>query len=733
MINHLLLTAFSLVVVATMTTSWPQESEHPSRPEDRNQPPSLKPVLCDDFGHDTRGDYTIRGDVSWEKGKVTLGRDAAILRRLNSGAWVKVELDVELSKRTAEQPRSELRVWFLFYRAAGCYVRLQTTFSDGQQKATLAVVDNDKRDGKLVAKVVRQTRLHNADINRLTIEYRHGLVQVSVDRRPVLVAYIDKSSAEIELCGAQVTIASAGITRLAASRARSVRKLSLWQRWQMLSVKGASRNWLRLFRQGKLAEAVRTSRQILKISKSALGEQNLLYADLLHGQAMLYGNMADHGTAEQLYKQALAIRKSLAGAQHPSYARDLVALAGLYCDMGHYDRAEPLYKQAIEIEKSVLGEQDSGYAASLNKLAYLYAYTNDYGRAELLYKQAMAIRKSTLGDQHPDYADSLNFLSGLYVRMGDYARAEPLVKQAVAIRKSALGDQHPDYATSLRNLGVLYERMGDYARAEPLVKQATEILTAELDEQHPVYANSLSVLAGLYVDMDDYGRAESLYKRAIEIRKAMLGDQHPYYASSLCALAGLYCHMGDYARAKPLYEHAMAIRKSVLGAQHWHYAISMNDLAVLVDHMGNHTWATPLLTNAESIVRRQLDSTSLVQSERQQHRLQAKNRFFIDDALSNAVRTAGQSDGIVQRVWRWKGAVTLRQQLIRQVAAQPKLVPLFADLKSVSRQWSTASGQAPIPPPESASETVHAAYKQTRELWEARFADLSRRREDLEQ
>jgi CHAT domain-containing protein/tetratricopeptide (TPR) repeat protein len=677
--------AFCIAILCIVLPLRAQES----RPDAAGQ---LQPVFNDDFMTDTRDDYQIAGDVSWNKGQLTLAEGASITREINGGAWAKVALSLEPNNRVANQQPTELRVWFIMDGATSCFVRLQSHAPDEEGRTgSVALIDTAVKDGMLIEQIVREQPLTKNSVHSLTLEYRHGLVRVTGDDQPLLIAHIQNGAAMVDSCRIDAFSGNRGLRNVAVFRTQRPADLTAEQQEQLAKAAAANQELFSLYRHSKFSEAADVGERVLEINKSVLGEQ------------------------------------------HPDYAMRLNNLAAIYQRMGDSARAEPLFKQALEINKSVLGEQHPDYATSLNNLALLYNNMGDFARAEPLQKQALEIRKSVLGEQHPDYATSLNNLATLYYSMGDFARAEPLYKQALEIHKSVLGEQHPDSATSLDNLAGLYDSMGDSARAEPLYKQALEIRKSVLGEQHPDYALSLNNLAALYYSMGDFARAEPLQKQALEIRKSVRGEQHPNYANSLNNLAAIYQRMGDSARAEPRFKQALEIQKSVLGEQHPHYATSLGNLAVLYDSMGDSARAEPLYKQAVNIQRVNLNRSSLVQSERQQNRNQSAKRFYLDNRLTISLQLPKTGDAALTDLWQWKGAVTARQQAYRQVASNPRLAPLFAELQSVSHQLSAVSGQTPVPPANTAPDVERTAYNQKREIWNDRFAVLNRQREDLEQ
>ena len=149
--------------------------------------------------------------------------------------------------------------------------------------------------------------------------------------------------------------------------------------------------------------------------------------------------------------------------------------------------------------------------------------------------------------------------------------------------------------------------------------------------------------------------------------------------------------------------------------------------------MGDSARAEPLYKQALQVQRAGLDANALVQSARQQERNQASLRFSLDSRLANALALESLSTEPLGDLWQWKGAVTTRQQAYRQVAANPQLAPLFADLQSVSRRLSALDGQRPLPLAETTSDADKTTFEQKRKIWNDRFVTLSRQAEDLEQ
>ncbi|OHE17304.1 MAG: hypothetical protein A2X96_01750 [Syntrophobacterales bacterium GWC2_56_13] len=371
--------------------------------------------------------------------------------------------------------------------------------------------------------------------------------------------------------------------------------------YSLQNAKELNEEVMRLYQQGRYAEAIPYAEKVLTIYEKALGSEHPGTAASLNNLALLYVNMGAYDKAEPLHRRSLAIKEKVLGPGHPDTAASLNNLAELYRTMGAYDKAEPLYRRALSIHEKTLGSEHPNAAQSLNNLALLYYTMGAYDKAEPLYRRSLAIKGKAPGPEHPDTAMTLNNLAELYRTMGAYDKAEPLYQRSLAIKEKALGPEHPDTALALNNLAFLYYTMGAYDKAEPLFIRSLAIKEKALGPEHPDTALALNNLTLLFYTMGAYDKAEPLFRRSLAIREKALGPEHPDTATSLNNLASLYDNMGAYDKAEPLYRRSMAITEKVLGPEHPDTATSLNNLASLYDNIGAYDKAEPLYRRSLAI------------------------------------------------------------------------------------------------------------------------------------
>ncbi len=591
------------VIALTALVGAAQEPQSLTAPIDS----ALQTSFEDDFLQDTRADYTIRGEVAWRPGRLTISEGASIEWPINGGERAKVELRLAEAWPPSTDKPAEVRLWFLLNGATNCYVRLKRGASDDAgQTATIALVDTGEKDGQPIEQVVRERPLSEM-LNRLTIEYRRGLVTLGDGDAAVFMAHISNERANVVGCRLEATASSSNLTEIEVGANNQPTTLSESQQRVLAEASDANRKMNSLKEEKKFKEAALIGEHVLSMRKSVLGELHPLYANSLSSVASIYHSMGDLVRAESLLRQELVIMENLLGEWHPFYAARLIRLAVLCNDKGDYTGAIMLCTKASEIQRSVLGEQHRDYANSLSNLSFLYELTGDFALAEQQLLQELDVLKSVVGDQHSDYAEALHKLANVYASTNSFARAEHLYRQAMEIVKSEKGEENSDYADTLGDLAILYTKMADYNLAETLLQDSLEIEKAVLGEAHASYAVSLNNLALLYFEMADYAKAEPLVRKALSV----MGEKHRFYDEGLNNLACVYHRMGDFARAEPLYWQAIEIRKSMLGEKHPRYGLLLNNLAYVYRDIGNYVRAEQLLRESSEIIKNALGEQHL--------------------------------------------------------------------------------------------------------------------------
>lgn len=704
----------------------------------RSSAQDLPQVFDDDFSTDTRAAYAVASRAEWDQG-LTLGKGGILERRIQAGCNALTGVDFAWPK----QAPLRLRLYLEISNSWGAFVEWeQKRSAGGEWVREIRIVQLTESDSAFsflgVTKeiLLRSGRLAETAPARASfqISFRRGLLEVFPDgeRARPLTAFIETRQERPIAVKLVAQSPDVRIHRLRMSAAPPPAQLTRQQRRELDRVIDLNAQVVNLWRSGRPREAIGLCEEAERIAIRLRGESSYERALSLGNKASQYLSLGNYREAIEALENVTAIQERLVGPRHPAYASCLHKQAMAHGEVGQFDTAESLFIRAAKIREVALGPTSTEFSRTLNGLALLYQELADYSRAIPLMKKVLEIQSQSVGKESADYATSLNNLAAMYGDLGDYRSAAPLFEQSASVRRRVLGPMHPLYATSLNNLAWLQSHLGNDGEAESYYDQSLAIRKQVQDELHPEYAINLTNLASTYVRQGRFEKARRFYERGIAAQRTLLGENNLAYTGSVIGLADVHMRTGEFDRARELIEEATTRRLHVVGKRHVAHASSLRTLARWHAVQEEFEPAARNLLAAAEIGRRHVEATAIVQSERQQKRAQATNRFYLDEILEPQIRSRLSAKVVVESIWSWKGAVTLRQQAYRRAGADPRTAKLFQELRDVSGRLSVVSHRAPAAALPSDSESVRELKQQRYEAWAAEFRKLSDDRENLE-
>jgi tetratricopeptide (TPR) repeat protein len=368
----------------------------------------------DDFATDTRKDYETKGDVTWQKGALRLGKEATVSRNLALGfssevravvRWDKDQRDGLVILRLADaKQRGEVFLRLVEGRTAlvlpGRPERVLALEAGGAkpESASVWVVRLEVSYGLLQARAWRQGTTEPADW--LCIDYL-GVTAWQPQRMEFVTGPSGGGSLE------RWAVRGVAPLRLSEEQQRDVQRASaLYQEIEAL------------YRQGQYPKAVTKAREALALRRKALPLLHPELADSLNDLGVLLNAMGRPDEARKHYEDALAIYRKALPPQHPDLANSLDNLGLLLKDMGRHDEARKLLEKALAIRREVLRPFHPDLAASLNKLGLLLYAMGRHDEARKHYEDALAICRKALPPLHPNLATSLDNRSCSYYAQG---------------------------------------------------------------------------------------------------------------------------------------------------------------------------------------------------------------------------------------------------------------------------------------------------------------------------
>ena len=253
-------------------------------------------------------------------------------------------------------------------------------------------------------------------------------------------------------------------------------------------------------RQGRLTEALASSREALRVVESAFGPGHHATGD-----AMVH--LADH-------------------------VRDIE---------GDPAAAEQLYRRGLFLLEREFGENGTRLLHGLHSLGMLLSNRGDV-EAEQVFRRAIAIRRAATGPEHPQVAEGLQLLAGELARQGRLTEAESLQRQALAHSIRTLGARHPVVTGGrLPRLATILAQQGRQAEADATFEEALAQTTSSLAVRGEVRRD----YGLLLLQRGELERAEQHLLRSLALIEQHYGSQdHPNVQESKRALMALYGQWG---------------------------------------------------------------------------------------------------------------------------------------------------------------------------------------------
>jgi len=428
--------------------------------------------------------------------------------------------------------------------------------------------------------------------------------------------------------------------------------------------------------------------------------------------------------ATTVAERALLLRRRVQGANHPATARNANFLGLLWYLQADFAKAEPLLREALQVLEQLGYTDYPVYSLYLNNLAVLYEATGDFDRAEPLLRAAVNVKppRGFMEEEAVRQESFEEFADDNEVLMGQFNLAEILdnnvgVPQEPPPNLKFLGQ-------FVNNLALLSMLRGDFPQAETLLRQSLDLMLRSYKQVSSAeYLNGLTNLAAACERQGDLEQAELLTEFVVQEYRRLDGFKAKY-AIALNNLGAICLERGDAKRSIKLRQEALHVQRDLIGEHHPTTILTRANLALLADRAGNSTEAAAELDAVLGIATANLQLAASVQSERQQLRMNAALRGYLDHYLSVAERAKLPAEQVYKHVLAWKGMVSARQWQIRarrqasEKGADPALARMHQELAEANQQLAALSFGSD----QSTNEEAHGPV----------LAKLSLRKDELE-
>jgi eukaryotic-like serine/threonine-protein kinase len=255
-----------------------------------------------------------------------------------------------------------------------------------------------------------------------------------------------------------------------------------------------------LRRQGRLAEAVDSDREALRLAEREFGPEHVRtgYA-MIHLADQVRDIEQDFAAAERLYRRGLELLSRQPGDYYSELVHGLHGLAGLQSRLGNHAEAERLHREALRIRIAAVGERHPVIARALGAVAIDLERQGRLAEAEATARESLGTLQRILGTRHSDVGTALLRLAHILFRQGRHAEADQLYREAIELKPPHNERQSIDNAETRRAYGRFLTQQRRFADAEEQLLRSLELLeTAYAAKDHPNTIETKRALMELY-------------------------------------------------------------------------------------------------------------------------------------------------------------------------------------------------------------------------------------------
>lgn len=402
---------------------------------------------------------------------------------------------------------------------------------------------------------------------------------------------------------------------------------------------------LRLYKEKRFSEALKTERSALDIAAKTFGKDHLNYISNLNNMGEIYRALKDIDNAKKYFEMAVRIglrRKS--ANKDPMIVRYISNLALLLEASEKYYEAEKYHKRVVLFSGEIWGKKSSEYAGALSRLGRIlrktgrfkeagdvlkkaleinlgrrdgknknnvFIYSNlginsqesgDFEKAVFYMKKAISLSTGVYGEDAPETARNINNLSALYFKFSKYREARELTEKFIKINRQGKGDDREMINAGMSNLAAIYYAQKIYTNAEKVFSDLLRDQEDKLGKNHPAVGRTLRKIGTLYFSWKKYEKSRDFLERSFEIHNVpeIPGEKEFFEGKSTLGLT--YEKLGLHDKALELYKGSMLLKVKLLGEDSPGILPALNDLGSYYFRKGRELFSIPFkMINPESL------------------------------------------------------------------------------------------------------------------------------------
>jgi len=550
---------FSLLIVHSIVTRCHADAEKIEKFE------SIPVRIEDGFQKDSRENYKIVGDVTWNLLEMSLKPNSTLARLERLDAEFEYEVDLWASK-IAPDERSVSRINLLLTNHWEIVITMIRGTHKGRTYSQAIITEIDRSDRSAKKPIVTELRRFPpfalpGEIERWSLRYHKGLLELHCNNHKLGTVYSKAFSSWLNAVAFTQVSQDIIVSRLLLSGSSigySDQQRALYKRANALRQRAA-----KAASQGELRQAIELEKRAIPLLEKAFGKNDFSLGLLHQSIARRLEIIKQYAKARIEHERTSSIFKKELGVRHPETLSSDISVAEQLVHQNQLDDAEASMKMALNAFLKVVGIESQLSQAWLTRLVGVlklqgkaYLGRGEYQIAQKKWQEVVDIYAKTHGADHWNKQDAqlhLDFATRILNSKGQelakltryiqqVEESELLVQEgknslAVAKRKDLLplirdlfGNLHPETASILIALSIDTFNGGEVDESISMLKEAIKIHREISGEKNPKYIYALGLLGSQLSMLQRYSEATPLLERACDLLAKQGYDRTTEYA-----------------------------------------------------------------------------------------------------------------------------------------------------------------------------------------------------------
>ncbi|KAF4525349.1 hypothetical protein B566_EDAN007831 [Ephemera danica] len=319
---------------------------------------------------------------------------------------------------------------------------------------------------------------------------------------------------------------------------------------------------------GSLAEAANTYKQIISREKEEFGEDDIATLRSMHDLAYILYELQRWNESLNMLDKLIEDRKRVLGPHNVDTLDSMNDKALTLYELTRTNESLDMYKQVIE--NSHCTDEDYPIVmlvAKHNMGCILEKNKETRNEALKIFEDVIEKEKKTLGDNHTLTMQSQHSRAYTLSELNKFQEALTAYDEVVKHRQQVLGDRDPDTLMSMQLRAYVLNRLERWEEAVTANMKVLELALEVLDKDDTIIIFARQNKAHALMELERYDEALAAYAEVIEQKLRAFGN-HALTLQSMYERTVVLEKLGRIAEALMAYDDVIDKMRDVFGEEH---------------------------------------------------------------------------------------------------------------------------------------------------------------------